>query len=520
MNTLKAQKCKLFSRVYLLLVSAVFLFGVSVSPVAAQTSKGVIKVEQKTYALEVDSVYVNMDIFYDQAILKSKTSVLLIPELKSDNRTMELPIVIVCGNNAYKSYKRMSSFGYTPYGADIVLNASGKTSGIYSYKAAVKYEPWMDNAEFTLREEQCECNGESVPFAFDILAKNMENRNHKNVPALYEPRLAYNYIIPEVEEIKRRSENVTAYLNFYSGRWDIAPNYKENSRELVKIYKLIESLENYPDATVTGIIIEGYASPEGTAVSNQRLSENRAEAVKNHLKSYYRFNDSFITSRGLGEDWITLDSLVSNSTIAQKSELLSIIRSSEPFDTRDKQLLSLSGGAPYRQMLSDIYPLLRRVECKVNYTVLPFSVEEGKKIIGTRPSSLSLNEMFLISQTYVAGSKEFNELFETAAKVFPNSDVANLNAAVNAFTRNDAQAASEYMSRITNQTAVYYNNMGVLSYLKGNFAESADYFAKAKAAGSSEAIGNSTEMEKVISNRQAIYDTDKYNEAMKARLNR
>ena len=518
MNTHIIQKCKLFSRVYLLLVSAIFLF--CVSPVVAQTSQGIIKVEQKTYALEVDSVYIDMDISYDQAKLKNNASILLIPEIKSGSRSLELPVVIVCGNNAYKSFKRMSAFGYTPYGADIALNASGKTPGSYSYKTAVKYEPWMDDAEFTLKEEQCKCNRVSIPLALDILAKKLENRNQMDVPALYEPKLTYNYITPEVEEIKRRSEYVTAYLNFYTGKWDIVTNFRNNASELDKIYKLVESLRNDPDATVTGIIVEGYASPEGTTASNQTLSERRAEAVKDHVKLLYRYNESFFTVRGLGEDWITLDSLVSNSTMDYKYELLSIIRNSEPYDVRDRQLVNLAGGAPYRRILNDLYPLLRRVEYKMDYTVLPFTVEKGKEVIKTRPSSLSLNEMFLISQTYASGSKEFNELFEIAAKVFPQSDEANLNATVNAFTRNDVQAASGYMSKVTKESPVYYNNMGVLLYLQGKLTESADYFAKAKAAGSTEAVENSVEIEKVISNRNAVDEATKYNEMMRARQNR
>jgi len=518
MNTLRAQKGKLFSRVFLLLFFSIFLFG---APIAtAQTSPGAIRIEQKTYALEVDSVYIQMDIFYDKTKLKSTTSVLLIPEIKSGSRSLELPAVIVCGSNAYKSFKRMSAFGYTPYGADIALDASGKNPNSYSYKVAVRYESWMDDAEFTLKEEQCHCNGESVPLALEILAKDLENRNHKDVPERYEPRLSYSYIIPEVEEVKRRSEYVTAYLNFYTGKWDIVTNYRDNARELDKIYNLIESLRSDSDATVTGIIVEGYASPEGTAASNQTLSERRAEAVKNHVKSLYRYNDSFFTSKGMGEDWITLDSLVSKSQVDHKYELLSIIRNDEPTDIRDRQLVSLAGGAPYRQILNELYPLLRRVEYKMDYTVLPFTVEKGKEVIKTRPSSLSLNEMFLISQTYVSGSKEFNDLFEIAAKVFPQSDVANLNASINAFARNDVQAASGYMSKITNQSPVYYNNMGVLSYLQGYLTESADYFAKAKAAGSTEAVENSAEVERVISNRKAIDEATRYNEMMKARQNR
>jgi len=487
-----------------------------VSPAIAQNQAGGIEVAQKVFALEGDSITVQMDISYSET-LKRQASVMIIPVLKSNSMALELPVVVICGNTAYKSFNRMKTLGRTPYGAEIALNTAKTAPGVYPYKATVRYEDWMKDAELTLREEQCNCNGPAVPLLLGPVAK-LENRNVVPVPEQYEPRLAFNYITPEVEEIKKRSEYVSAYLNFSTGKWDIVTNFKNNSAELDKIYNLVESLRSNTDATVTGIIIEGYASPDGTSANNQRLSERRAESLKNHIKTLYRYNESFFTVKGMGEDWITLDSLVSQSDINHKYEVLNIIRSSDPYDTRDKNLLSLAGGAVYRQMLNELYPQLRRVDYKMDYTVIPFTIEKGKEVFKTKPSLLSLNEMFLISQTYTSGSKEFNELFETAAVIFPQSDVANLNATINAFTRKDIRAASAYMDKVATQNAVYYNNMGVLSYLKGNMEEAADYFAKARTAGSTEAAGNIVEMEKVIVNRKAIEEATTYNESMKARM--
>ncbi len=81
--------------------------------------------------------------------------------------------------------------------------------------------------------------------------------------------------------------------------------------------------------------------------------------------------------------------------------------------------------------------------CKVNYEVRDFSVEEAKEIIKTRPQNLSLNEMFLVANTYPTGS-EFIDVFETAVRMYPQSEIANINAATAALSRNELVSAERY----------------------------------------------------------------------------
>ena len=56
-------------------------------------------------------------------------------------------------------------------------------------------------------------------------------------------------------------------------------------------------MKNHPEANVE---IKGYASPEGSAELNQKLSEKRAEAVKNMLVKTYKIDASRLTTKGMG----------------------------------------------------------------------------------------------------------------------------------------------------------------------------------------------------------------------------
>lgn len=62
--------------------------------------------------------------------------------------------------------------------------------------------------------------------------------------------------------------------------------------ELIATY-----MKNHPEAKVE---IKGYASPEGSAEINQKLSEERAEAVKNALVKKYKISTDRLTTKGMG----------------------------------------------------------------------------------------------------------------------------------------------------------------------------------------------------------------------------
>ncbi len=50
---------------------------------------------------------------------------------------------------------------------------------------------------------------------------------------------------------------------------------------------------------------------------------------------------------------------------------------------------------PYRSMLKEIYPGLRKVNCKIDYTVVNFDVEQGRIIIRENPKYLNLNYLYI-----------------------------------------------------------------------------------------------------------------------------
>ena len=73
--------------------------------------------------------------------------------------------------------------------------------------------------------------------------------------------------------------------------------------------------------------------------------------------------------------------------------------------------------------------------------------DEIERIYKVSPQKLSLEEFYILAQTYESGSEEFNELFETAVRMYPDDPVANLNAANSAILRKDYRRALRYLEK-------------------------------------------------------------------------
>lgn len=328
-----------------------------------------------------------------------------------------------------------------------------------------------------------------TPIGFPPIIGEVESEPFKEI---YEPQFMISYLVPEVEVVKQRREAGRAYLDFVVGQAVINPTYRSNASELGKIYKLIEDVKGEHDATITGVSIVGYASPEGSCNSNLILSEKRAYALKAHIQERFNLSNDLFTVIGKGEDWGMLDTLINSSSMANKYAALEIIRSTDGFDRKERRLMALAGGSPYRLMKTDLFPQLRRTEYELIYTVLPFTVEQGKRVFHTNPGNLSLNEIFLIANTYEQGSDAFNEIFETAVRLFPADDTANLNATASALARKDVISAARYLSKVKDRTPEYWNNAGILAFMEGHIAKAIECFTYA----GKQSAGNIGELDK------------------------
>ena len=137
----------------------------------------------------------------------------------------------------------------------------------------------------------------------------------------------------------------------------------------------------------------------------------------------------------------------------------------------------------YRFLLQNCYPALRHTDYRIDYTIRSFSdVEEIKRIMQTQPQKLSLNEFYLVAQTYEPGSVEFNDVFETAVRMYPNEEIANLNAANSAMQRKDVENAKRYLQKGGDSPEALYAR-GVYAFLVEDYTVARKQLNEAKNKG-------------------------------------
>lgn len=167
-----------------------------------------------------------------------------------------------------------------------------------------------------------------------------------------------------------RNEKLTLHLQYEAGSSTLLPTYKQNARELESLSLFVDRMRRDTTIVIHDIRIIGYCSIEGTAAHNNKLSYDRAQGVADYFSRRYPALSELLHVEGRGEDWDgLLRAIAEVSDLESRSRVEHIIRNVGIYEGRERQLMDLSGGRPYRRMLSDIFPQLRRIECSIDYTV-------------------------------------------------------------------------------------------------------------------------------------------------------
>lgn len=161
---------------------------------------------------------------------------------------------------------------------------------------------------------------------------------------------------------------IDCHLSYQIGSSRVLPSYGGNAVELGKLDKFLRATLADTLVSIKGISIIGYASIDGIYMHNDELSRVRAEGFALYLRQRYSGLLSYpVRTAHVAEDWEGLKKLVSASSLGEKELVLSIINYVGIFEGRKKQLMELAGGAIYRDMQRNYFPLLRRVRVSVKY---------------------------------------------------------------------------------------------------------------------------------------------------------
>ena len=419
------------------------------------------------------NVVLDMTLNLDSLDLPTNPRLVYTPVLKTKTGTVAMPEIVINGRRQQIMYERGDMKGDVDERALVVRRRNGKPQSV-DYQGSAPLATSISDYDVEIQEDLCGC-GDSINGETYLLKRTRK------------PLMAF--VRPAAEARKERHIDKTAYIDFPVDRIELHADYRRNPSELDSIVNTITMVKEDRNLTISGIDIHGYASPESPYDHNDYLARERAKTLKDYVRNLVNLDDALFSVSHTAENWDGLVTYIRESNLDNKDAILGIIADTKLTPDAREWKIKRDYPKDYRFMLDTWYPALRRSDYRINYTVRPFNVDEAKEIIRTKPQQLSLEEMFLVAQTYEPGSAEFNEVMEVAVRMYPSDETANLNAACTRLNAGDVDGAKPYLDKAGDSPQAV-NARAAYAYLTGNYDEAARLYRQAADAGVAEAKTN------------------------------
>ena len=374
----------------------------------------------------------------------------------------------------------------------MIRNDAG-VSRSFKYSVAIPYEPWMEQAVLLLRSQECACHGKAGDVYEDRIADRIRLPKERLSPMDMGTDASYLALVNFIEPAPDRDSlhAVTGPIPFYEAEIDRKggkqlgglTETKRNTEIYYRLRDVLRDIRRDASTELVKVKLTGYGAPTG----NVKKNEVEAAQQSLHLKEYLRENclthGAPLEVSWVPEDWDSIASLVKQSDMLFRDATLDLINNVDVSKGRERMLMALADGNPCKYLVDKIFPGVMRVEYAIDYTRQPLDAAESLRMFrmgGGR--ALTLNESFAMAGLYPAGSTEYNDVLDLAARLFPDSPEANINAAAVALTKKDTQRARKYLERFAT-LPMAYNNMGILCLQEGNRDKAEVYLTMAAAAG-------------------------------------
>ncbi|WP_029905768.1 DUF3868 domain-containing protein [Prevotella sp. 10(H)] len=331
--------------------------------VLAQGSSGVKfkDVEFKHDNKDVNiSMYLNLQDYY----VEVGDSLTLTPIIRSTTNMLPLQNVVLIGQGKQGFY--LSDMNYAEQSFRIPVASLNPQKNIF-YQTSVPYESWMDNSMLDMRVELNQIGGFPL-YNYSHLVENQirEEVKYEQVPASlpveYAELKTSRPVISSEAEVREATLYDIQLPEKNPGSYRLAdPNDIETIRHKVK--QIIEDNTK----SLMGIYITAFTSVDGIYIDNENMTMKQAFDFKDQIHRGIDCPESLFFIDWKGEDWSGLEDLIKQSDMDYKSEALTIINNTGIFAGRERKLMSLANGRPYRYMKENLFPQQWRIECKVVY---------------------------------------------------------------------------------------------------------------------------------------------------------
>ena len=374
-----------------------------------------------------------------------------------------------------------------------------KTGGSFTKSGTFKFDEKYENADI-VTGATADLKKKHHDFGDRNLGEGISNTSAR---ANLTPRLTDNansgtafLLAPHNYKAEFIGRTATLYFDLNSAvmNWSNPNNKTKAAKD--SINEFINFMNN--DFIIDRVVISGWASPEGEETNNQGLSERRFQVGKKwfgdkfnaYLKDYAKRNNIKMkdlqkpvfeyVNNAKGEDWDGFEAAIEKSNIAQKNQILNVVRSQSSNEMREQKIREMTD--IYPEIADAILPPLRRAEiqmvCKKHDT---YTDAELIRLVQANPDDFSVNErLYAASVATEMNVKEGiykslinNKKTENDWRAYNNLGAMKLNDYYQNGNQNNLEDALNYLQKaaaLSPNNGIILNNMAIADYLSGDLA--------------------------------------------------
>ena len=269
--------------------------------------------------------------------------------------SVELPAIHVLGRSTYYRYIRHDDLGLI-LPTDFVIWEKRRYRP-FAYLEGVRWQPWMDRASLKIQLQLTDCG--QVDISTQATVQQAQGQAMRPTAAV----AARPGVI---------SDRMT--IIFPLDRTEIHPELYNNEKELEKIRRSIETVQNDRNSELQSLTIKGYASPEGPYKNNVRLARGRTDSIGAYVSRRYHVDSTKVHTEYEPEDWEGFIQYMEKATLEQlphRDQLLAIARRTDLKPDQRERLMRRTYPKDFDHLLEHCLPYLRHTDYRIEYLYRP-----------------------------------------------------------------------------------------------------------------------------------------------------
>ena len=350
---------------------------------------------------------------------------------------------------------------------------SYKEGGKFAIKASFDYVPEMAKSElvlrFTAKNGKKEVEIPEMKVADGVISTAKLAVAKDVTPQVTADK--FQRIIQEVQEADIRFLIQQSTLR----------NSELKSQELKDLQAAIKDADTTANKAINKLEVAGYASPDGEQGLNEKLANARQTQSQKYLQKQLKKAkvDATIESNVTAEDWEGFQKAMEASNIQDKDLVLRVLSMYTDPEEREAQIKNLS--AVFKTIADEVLPTLRRSRLILTTDLIGKSDEEITALAKNDPAALNVEEL-LYAATLTEDTAEKLAIYKKATELFANDYRGHNNLGLVYFGQgNFAEARRCYAKALqlvpTNADVNY--NAGIAAMAEGDLAKAEEYLGKA-----------------------------------------